>query len=534
MLVALSFLAVFAALAFARATVASGLGDRMTAWETPIRRRGPLALALLTIVVVWFTWDGIAPVPKVHDENSYLLQADIFARLRWTVPSPPIPEFFEQPHVQVVPAVASKYPPGHALLLSLGALIGWHALVPLLLAGLTGALVFLLATRLTDVWRGLLTWLVWLTAPLVLRFQPSYFSEVTTTPLVLIAWWLLLNWREDRRAKWLYWMALAIGWAAITRPLTALAFAIPIGVVVIRDTARHGRWRDLAGAMAIGIGVLAILPLWSAKTTGDWRVSPIEKYRLDYLPFDKMGFTPDTSPPRRPLSPALRSTYEYFLSARKQQSLAALPRTAWDRVVQVVIAVFQVERLPLAALALVGLFACGGAVRFGALSGLILLAAHLPYAHWAPWTIYYMEAVPVASVLAAIGAGAVARRLAATDAAARTALAVTTLVVAAFSVPVVAKWKADHRVRAAFDRAFAAQLRTLPSQRAIVFIQYSPRVAQHVSEVFNYADPESVPVLVVHDLGPRNAELRKMFPDRASFDFEEDQLVKGLRRAPPP
>mgnify|MGYP001577240376 FL=1 len=320
-------------------------------------------------------------------------------------------------------------------------------------------------------------------------------------------------------------MALAIGWGAITRPLTMLAFAVPIGVVVLRDIMRHRLWKDLGVATAIGIAVLAILPLWSARTTGDWRVSPIEQYRRDYLPFDKMGFAPDTSAPRRLVSPVLKAAYDYFLSARKEQSLAALPRTAWDRVVQVAIALFQGTRLPLGVLAVVGLFVCGGAVRFGFVSGMVLMVAHLPYAHWAPWTVYYLETAPVVALLTAIGVGFIARRVSASEGAARGTLAIATLVVALFAMPLVVQWRLDHRKRAAFDRFFAEQLRQLPSRHAIVFVRYSPRVAQHIAEVFNYADLASAPVWVVHDLGPRNADLRKLAPDRASFDFEEDQLV---------
>src|SRR5256885_10242895 len=48
---------------------------------TTLFRSGPLVIAIISIAVVWFTWDGITPVPKVHDENSYLLQSDIFANL---------------------------------------------------------------------------------------------------------------------------------------------------------------------------------------------------------------------------------------------------------------------------------------------------------------------------------------------------------------------------------------------------------------------------------------------------------------------
>lgn len=531
--VLLSALALAAALAAPKWPAAQALVLWVERCEPLVRRRGALVAALVSIAVVWFTWDGLVPIPKVHDENSYLLQADIFASGRWTAPSPPIPDFFEQPHVQVVPTLASKYPPGHALLLTLGALVGFHALVPLLLTAVTAALVFTVAMRLTDPFTALLTWVVWLTAPIVLRFQPSYFSELTTTPAVLASWWLLLDWRETRQRRRLLLMALVIGWGAITRPLTMLAFAIPIGVVVMRDVARLKLWRDLTLGITIGIGVLSILPLWSWRTTGNWREAPVELYRKDYMPFDKLGFTADTTPPRRTVSPVLTAVYDYFLMARKEQSLAALPHTAMDRVLQVTIVMFQAARLPLLFLAVLGLFAGGPAalpLRFGAISAAALFIAYLPYPHWAPWTIYYLETTPVAAAFIAVGATAVARRVVATARAVPASLALIVAVVAAFAVPSVAEWRLDHRKRSAFDRRFANQLRLLPSRHAIVFVHYSPRVVQHIAVVFNYANLAAAPVWVVHDLGPRNADLRRLAPDRASFDFEEDQLVAGLRR----
>lgn len=530
--VLLSTVAIVAAIVASRLPFASSAGERLARVSGRVAspRFGALAAAVISMVVVWYVWDAGSPIAKVHDETSYLLQADIFASGRWTAPSPPIPDFFEQPHVQVVPAVASKYPPGHALVLTPGALVGFPALVPLLLTGITAWLIVVLAARLSNPWVALVTWLVWLTAPIVLRFQPSYFSELTTAPLVLFSWWALREWREGRRARWLWWMALAIGWGAITRPLTMLAFAIPIGVVVMRDTVRLRLWRDFGVAFAIGLAVLSLLPLWSAKTTGDWRVSPIELYRKDYLPFDKIGFTPDTTPPRRTVSPVLRTTYDYFRLARTQQSLDALPHIVADRAINLASALFQGARLPLALLALAGLLAMTPPLAFGLGSSLVLLLVHLPYAHWAPWTVYYLELTPVVAFLVAMGGWRALRALATDERRTITGMALTAVAIAAFAVPAIGWWKRDHRGRSAFDRRFAASLQQLPTP-AIVFIRYSPRFAQHVSVVFNSAHLEQEPIWVVHDLGARNDELRRLAPERASFDFEEEQLV--AERRPP-
>src|SRR5438445_266756 len=57
-------------------------------------------------------------LPFVTDEAAYLLQADTFARLRLSLPSPPLPAFFEAPQILVVPRYMAKYPPGNALALA--------------------------------------------------------------------------------------------------------------------------------------------------------------------------------------------------------------------------------------------------------------------------------------------------------------------------------------------------------------------------------------------------------------------------------
>lgn len=495
--------------------------------ERGLRRFGPLAAGIASMFVVWYAWgtNDLKPIAKVHDEQSYVLQAEIFAGGRWTAPSPPIPEFFEQPHVMVVPAVASKYPPGNALLLAPGALIGYPAVMSLVLAGITAALIFGLAMRVTNPWVGLLTWMLWLTAPIVLRFQPSYFSEVTTTVTILAAWWALLRWHDTCSRRWLLLVATSVGWCAITRPLTALAFAIPIGVVVIRDVSRHRRWTDLALAMLAGMAVLSILPLWSAKTTGDWRLTPIELYRRDYMAYDKIGFHVDTTPPRRGETPVLKTLNDYFLSAHQQQTLSRLPVTAFERVAALTVAFFQGWRVPLLVFFLAGLFFMTWPLRFAMLSALSAFLAHLTYAHYPPWTIYYVETAPAVSVATALGLWHVARLLLRDERRLRVATTLAAIVLLAFGAQGVQHARVDHRVRASFDRLFADQIGKLPRKPAIVFIHYTPRSAQHISEVFNYPDLNAVPVWVVHDLGPRNAELRRMFPNRASYDFDEDQLV---------
>ena len=113
----------------------------------------PIVAGMVTVLVVRIVWGSLHEPGIVHDERAYLLQAEIFATGRWTAPSPPLATFFEQMHMFIEPAVFAKYPPGHSLALVPGIWLGLPGLMPALMTGLAGALVFWLARRLANEWK---------------------------------------------------------------------------------------------------------------------------------------------------------------------------------------------------------------------------------------------------------------------------------------------------------------------------------------------------------------------------------------------
>lgn len=485
-------------------------------------RKAVLLVGILSALAIWWVWAAIHPLPLIEDEVSYVLQSRIFASGHWTVPSPPAPDFFQQPHVLTTPAVASKYAPGHALLMSIGSLFGAPMLVPLLLTALTGALLFALARRVANEWVALLAWIVWIGDPLNLRFRASYYSEVTSGAMWFLAWWALLEWRKTRERRWLLALAAAIGWGAITRPLTMLAFAVPVGVIVIRDVARERRWTDLGLAMALGTLILCIIPLWSAETTGDWRVTPLSLYARDYLPFDKLGFGVDKTPPARVLLPEDRLTYVGFYDEHVAHTVARLPRTALDRLTAIATEEWSGPRIVLAPFVVIGLFGMGVEVAFALSCSIALFVAYLAYGHWSGWTLYYFEGMPVFAVLGALGILKVARRIGAASVPRLvTASAGLLALLAAYDLH-DARWKRQRM--AAWDVAFYQLIDKLPMRSAVIFVHYEPRIGPHANIVANSPHLADERVWIVNDLGARDAELMKYAGGRVPLALYEDAM----------
>lgn len=489
----------------------------------------PLACGLVTAAATWLAWGAVEP--GSHDESAYLLQAGIFAQGRWADPPPPGSElgfgFFEQVHVLSEPRRAAKYPPGHALVLAPGVAAGMPALAPVVLAGVAGGLLVALARRAAGTRVALVAWLFWLAPPHPAVLRASFLSEATTTVLWLLGWWALARWLDDAHAsnRWLVLLSLCIGFGAITRPLTTIAFAAPAAFVVLRSARWRWRATTLAAALVPGAVLLLLIPLWSARTTGDAFQTPIGLYIRDYLPFDRPGFGPVAEAPRRPLPPDLQgSFYEFFASQRDQHTVAALPIVLVARLRAIVGDLWGRWRLVGLALAVLGAFFLPRLARAPAISAFLLVLLYLTYPHHATYTVYYVESYPVFDFVTAVGFVALVDRLAARTG--RPVLARMAVVGAAAVLAVTAAFavraaRAHNRQVSAPRTRFLEQVGGVPDARAIVFVRYAPSHDPHQSLVTNGPDIAHARVWVVHDRGDENTQLCRLAPDRAPYLYDE-------------
>lgn len=492
-------------------------------------RTAPVLAGLLTAALSWWVWGfAVDPPVLVQDENAYSLQARLFAAGRWSDPPPPADGFFDQVHVLSHPVRAAKYPPGHALALAPGFLAGVPVAWPLACDFASGALLFALARRASGGPIALATWILWLGARGGLFVRSSFFSEVTTSMLWLAGWWALWNWKERRRPGWLALFGICVGCGAITRPLTAVAFALPAGICALVLAARRRAWGAFAAAVLLGASLLALWPLWNFETTGDARLSPLSLYTRDVLPWDRPGLGLRDEPARLELPPDLRGAFLHgYRELHREHTAANLPWILARRLVEVAKDSWGAAWVPLAAFALLGVVWAPRETRVAFASAALLFLLYLSYAHYADWTIYYVEAYGVLAYAAAVGLGGAVARLSARAsgpgrAPARPWLAwVPAAALLAAGAPALFGARERREIATREFRLFAAALDALPPGPAVVFVRYGPEHNPHSSLVVNPPGLATSSRWIVYDRGAENASLLGIAGTRAGFLYDE-------------
>ena len=508
-------------------TLAAG-ATRALSW-----RLFPIIVGAATALFMTWLWGGLDQVAVIHDEAAYLLQAKLYASGHWTAPGPPMPEFFEQYHVLVTPRLTPKYFPGHALMMVPGIWLGLPGLMPVLLLGVCGALVFDLARRMTNPWIGLVAWFLWMTAPGVMSFEPSYLSETTTGAFWMLGWWALFRWMEDDRNLWLCLVALSIGMGFLTRPLTMLLYALPIGAVVLVRVARRRSWRELAVPFGIGFACLGVWCLWCQRTTGSPLHTPWELYRREYIPDDTFGFGLTGQRPLRALNSDMQAFNEQFVQAmHRNYTLASVPTELWHRVIFIAGNMWA-TRIAFLWIAALALFTLSAAFWFAIGTSVLLVLGYLSYAHAPNWSVYYMEIQPVLAFATAVGWWRVAsvianrklewplHRVPAMDAGAVLGVLVSAVLLLPYLTRTVSSMAADKVESQQYHRSFRELLKLAPGDKIMVFIHYAPNHNPHMALVTNAPDLAKARAWTVYDRGAEDLKLMRLDPQRRPYLYDD-------------
>jgi len=489
----------------------------------------PYVAGGLSAMLTLYVWGSLVEPGVIHDERAYLLQARIFAAGRWTGEVPLLPGFFEQMHVFVLPRLAAKYPPGHALAVVPGVWLGLSGLMPVLFTGIAGGVLFAIVRRVAGAMPAFLTWALWSTSAPCLIWRASYLSETTSAALWLLSLWALLRWRETRASRHLVIIATILAWMYLTRPLTALALGAPVGVLILIDATTRRLWRQVIVAVVVAAPILLLNVVWHERTLGAWLTNPYEEYSRVYFPYDKPGFGFDASPPVRTAPPEIAAANQAFIGLHTAHLPAALPRTVFERVLFLLLSLGERWRGFLVVLFLFGACRRTGPVRMASVSALLLVAAYLIFAHGSQWTVYYLEIFPVFFFVAVHELFRIGRSLLRLDASAMNAAAAVTfcLVIPWLAADVVRarEWK-DRTMQ--FHRDAEAALAGIHDD-AVVFVHYPAAHDHDRALITNAPDYRRERLWLVYDRGRDNEQLLRL-TDRAAYRLNtENWTLDRLR-----
>ncbi|MBI2906047.1 MAG: glycosyltransferase family 39 protein [Chloroflexi bacterium] len=243
---------------------------------------GTVVAAIVAVVL-------LGRIPHVQDSVTYLFQAETIARGMFSVPAPPLPDFFKQEFLVVQGEQwFGKYPPGHPLVLAIGVLLGVPWLVSPVLGGLALFLIYLFGRNLHGARIALLASLLALLSPFFIFMSGSFMAHPTGLFFITLFLLAFVKMTKSRNLVWALLAGFAIGFAAITRLLTTVTLALPFGMYFVYLLAGDPR-RHIDKLLVFISGATVPLTFWLVynwSLTGD----PFaDTYQL-YWFFDKIGF----------------------------------------------------------------------------------------------------------------------------------------------------------------------------------------------------------------------------------------------------
>lgn len=509
---------------------------------------------------------GIAD-PSVHDEFSYLLNADTFAHGRVTNPPPALPEFFEAPHVLVVPTYNSKYPPGQGLALAVGQAVGGHPIWGVWVScGLFAAsLCWMLQAWTSREWAVAMTLVPIATVGMFSYWAQSYWGGMVAACGGALLFGAMRRTCQSPHAWTSVLLGLGVLVLANTRPYEGLLVCIPAAAVLwwwfTQDRRTPQRAKVTSWLLPLGTVLLVggcAMSAYNRAVTGEWLLMPYSAHTRQYFHHGLFLFSTTHEPERTP-APRVARFYRVN-QATPEHGWGLLARVASNLSVQFPTTIESVLGVPnpvewipvgvgslretrvlilVGTLALVMILADPW-VWFCVITTVVVVLGESLVWWWFP---HY--AAPVLPLLLAAGAQTLRRgalELKAVSYLPATMPAAVCLSAAlSASAPILPTFFVgrDAEVEVIPDRSDVGDLsrsevtRRLERQGGshLVFVQYSDDFSPDDEWVYNLSDLTAPGVIFAHDLGStKNSALIDAYPHRTIWIVTLSPSERQLRR----
>ena len=492
-------------------------------------------------------------LPYLHDEFSYLIQAQQLARGRLWMPGHPLAPFFDSFQLIVHPVYASAYFPGTALLYVPGI---WLHLPPwitsLVIAAVVAGLLAYIVTKMIDGVAGVVAVILLLSCQM---FRELSLMVMAQTPLLMygllaVVFWL--QWRDGGRKRSLVVMGFFLGMTATTRPVDGLCFAVPLGLAIIygpllAQRAQRGKERKekknesslrslrlcALCAKQTSLLLVGILPplllqlIFNLGVTGHVFETPFRFYADRDHPDTSFGFH-TFNPQVKPVSdlPQKLALYREYQPLIVQHQPGNVPADLWWRRLPLALNQGSTTPFPLLVVLLPLALACLTIPRAVMLAVLpLFLGLYVSYVFFLPH--YVIVVLPSIILGILLGVRAIAKAWPRAGPSLSLGLYLLIASVAIAALPEFDATVHDEMFDAPLIRQVNRQLLTTVHAPAIVLFQYDPKRNVNEEPVYNadVAWPDDAPIIRANDRGAENIRLFDYYaqrqPQRRVYLFNE-------------
>lgn len=232
-------------------------------------------IALAAALFLWLTYQLSGTLfhhlPTEMDSIAQYTGAKIFARGHWTLPSHPLAQFFDCMWFFNNGRFYTFYPPGHMLLLALGHLAHIPALVNPLLGTYSLIATYYLTRELAGTRAAKIALALFVLSPFIVFLSSEYDNRATALLCATLFALYYIRAVKNNSCACALVAGIALGYFAITRPQSAVPYALPFAIHALwllgEELRRH--WKLFLVMTAGTLPFILFFLYYNAQTTGD-------------------------------------------------------------------------------------------------------------------------------------------------------------------------------------------------------------------------------------------------------------------------